>query len=201
MKKFFIALLAAGSLAGCGINRQLKGIEAFEKCTYEIVSADSVFLAGQNVTTIVNTGTFDPAKLPGLALAYLRKDIPLAATVNLRISNPSAEPAAVNQFEYRVLIKDQEIATGFVNRKVEVAAGGGSVTVPVRLNSNVYSFLANGKTMREITGFLAGGQAGGTEKKSVVTIKFKPSIQSGSKLIKYPGWITIDKEISSKILF
>jgi hypothetical protein len=35
----------------------------------------------------------------------------------------------------------------------------------------------------------------------MITIKFKPSIQSGSKLVKYPGWITINKEVSSKILF
>ena len=201
MKKLLVAALITGLLAGCGINKQVKLIKAFENCKYEIVSADSVYLAHTDVTGVVNNGQFDMTKLPGLALAYLRKDVPLEAKINLRIDNPSADDAAINQFEYKLLIRDQEIANGFVNRKVEVGAGGGSTVVPVYLNSNVYSFLSNGKTMSEISDFITGGKSGGAGKKSVITIKFKPSIQSGSKLVKYPGWITINKEVSSKILF
>jgi hypothetical protein len=201
MKKLLIAALFAGLLAGCGINKQVKLIKAFENCTYEIVSADSVYLAHTDVTGVVNSGQFDAGRLPGLALAYLRKDIPLEAKINLRIDNPSPDDAAINQFEYRLLIGDQEIASGFVNRKVEVTAGGGSAVVPVYLNANVYSFLSNGRTMSEISAFITGGRSGGAEKKSMITIKFKPSIQSGSTLVKYPGWITINKEVSSKILF
>ncbi len=200
MKFAKLLVLPVLFLASCGINRQVKQIKALENCTYAIVSADSIFVVRQDVTQMVKSKTFDMSRIPALALAYLRKDIPFEARINLQIDNPSSALAAINRFEYQVYIKDQQLASGFVDQKVEVPPGG-STRVPVKVRSNVYAFLSNGKTMQEITDFITGGSSGATEKKSMVTIKFKPTIQSGNKLITYPGWITIDKELSSKILF
>lgn len=200
MKKLMFLCLAGLCLAGCGLNKQARLIEALEKCTYEITSADSVYLAGRDVSRLIRNRTFDLSDMPELALAVFRKNIPLTAKVNLKIDNPTSNPAAINQFEYIVLIKDQEIANGFVSEKVSIAPGG-SVVVPVRVNSNIYGFLANGKTMEELMDFLRGGESGAAEKKGVVTIKFKPTIEVGNKLVRYPGYITVNREVSSKILF
>ena len=200
MKRLSIVLLFAVLLAGCGLNKQARQIEALEKCTYEISSADSIYLAGRDVSQLVKNRTLELRNVPELALALFRKNIPLKARVNLTISNPSSTEAAINQFEYIVLIKNQEIANGFVNQKVSIQPGG-TTTVPVRVNSNIYSFLSNGKTMEEILDFVRGGESGASERKGVVTIKIKPTIDVGGKLVKYPGYITIDKEVSSKILF
>jgi hypothetical protein len=49
--------------------------------------------------------------------------------------------------------------------------------------------------------FMQGGDTPGTEKKGVITLKIKPTIDVAGKLMNYPGYITVDKEISSKILF
>ncbi len=51
----------------------------------------------------------------------------------------------------------------------------------------------------DIGDFLSSASRG-TEKKGMVTLKIKPSILIGGNLVKYPGFITIDKEVSSKIL-
>lgn len=200
MKKLAVLLLLAIFSAGCGLNKQARQIEALEKCTYEISSADSIYLAGRDISKLIKSRSFELSNMPELALALFRKNIPLKARVILTITNPTANEAAINQFEYLVLIKNQEIANGFVNQKVSVAPGG-SATVPVRVNSNIYSFISNGKTMEEILDFVRGGESGAAEKKGVVTIKIKPTIEAGGKLVKYPGYITINKEVSSKILF
>lgn len=200
MKRIIIFCLAAIVITGCGLNKQARQIEALEKCTYEISSADSIYLAGRDVSQLVRNRNFSLNNVPELALAIFRKNIPLKARVNLKISNPSSSEAAINQFEYIVLIKNQEIANGFVNQKVSVEPGGTTI-VPVRVNSNIYAFLSNGKTMEEILDFVRGGESGAAERKGVVTIKIKPTIDVGGKLVKYPGYITIDKEVSSKILF
>jgi len=192
--------MAAILLAGCGLNKQARQIEALEKCTYEISSADSIYLAGRDVSKLVKNRTFELSNVPELALALFRKNIPLKAKVNLKIDNPTSNPASINQFEYIVLIKNQEIASGFVNQKVSIEPGG-TAMVPVRVNSNIYSFLSNGKTMEEILDFIRGGESGAAERKGVVTIKIKPTIEVGGKLVKYPGYITVDREVSSKILF
>lgn len=200
MKKLILICLAAMFATSCGFNKQARQIEALEKCTYEISSVDSIFIAGRDVSMLIRNKTFDLGNMPELALALIRKNIPLRARVNLTISNPTANPAAINQFEYIVLIKGQELANGFVNQKVSIDPGG-TTTIPVRVNSNIYSFLSNGKTIDEIIDFVRGGESGAAEKKGVVTIKIKPTIEIGNKLVKYPGYITIDKEVSSKILF
>lgn len=200
MKRLSFVLLFAVLAAGCGLNKQAKQIEALEKCTYEISSADSIYLAGRDISKLVKDKTLELRNIPELALALFRKNIPLKARVNLTINNPTSTEAAINQFEYIVLIKNQEIANGFVNQKVSIEPGGTS-TVPVRVNSNIYAFLSNGKTMDEILDFIRGGESGAAERKGVVTIKIKPTIDVGGKLVKYPGYITINKEVSSQILF
>lgn len=200
MKKLILICIAAMFAIGCGLNKQARQIEALEKCTYEISSADSVFIAGRDVSKLIRNKTFDLSNMPELTLALIRGNIPFRARVNLSITNPTANAAAINQFEYIVLIKGQELANGFVNQKVIVKPGE-TINVPVRVNSNIYAFLSNRKTINEIIDFVTGGESGSTEKKGVVTIKIKPTIEVGNKLVKYPGYITIDKEVSSKILF
>jgi hypothetical protein len=55
--------------------------------------------------------------------------------------------------------------------------------------------------MEELVEFMSGAKSGPTEKKIRISIKIKPSFMLGKELIKYPTYITIDREISSKILY
>lgn len=196
----FLLCLTALLTQSCGINKQTNQIKALEKCVYDLVSADSIYVAGTDVGKMIQNKNFDLRKLPRVALGLLRKDVPLTARLNLKVTNPTEDLASINQFEYIILIKDQEIAKGFVDQKVIVQPGGSKMT-PVKLNANIYQILSNGQTMDQIIDFIQGGTVNGVEKKGIVTIKIKPTIQVGKKLVKYPGYITIDKEISSKILF
>ncbi|CAM4287243.1 hypothetical protein SAMN06265348_109153 [Pedobacter westerhofensis] len=194
MKKLVLICLAAVTLFGCGVNKQAQQIKALEKCRYRVISASNISVAGTDVKRLMNNQDINLGSLPALAFGLLRKDVPLRATVNMEIENPAGNLAAINQFEYKILINNQELADGFVDRQVSIAAGQ-TVTVPVAVNVNVYQFISNARVMSEISDFLRGG-----DRKGLVTLKIKPSIMVGGTLIKYPGYITIDKEFSSKIL-
>lgn len=183
---------------GCGVNKQAQQIKALEKCKYKILSANNITVGGAELKNIVNAENINLASLPGLAFGLLRKDVPLRGKLNLEISNPTANDAAINEFEYKVLINNQELATGLVNQLVNVARGSKTV-VPVDVNLNVYQFLSNKKVVDEVTKFLQAGP-NDQEQKGLLTLKIRPSIHVGNSLVKYPGFITIDKEISSKIL-
>jgi hypothetical protein len=198
MKKLLLICLAAVTLIGCGVNKQAQQIKALEKCKYKVLSASNISVAGTDVKRLMTNQNINLGSLPALAFGLLRKDVPLHATLNMEVMNPSGYDAAINEFEYKILINKQELATGFVNRLVNVAAGQ-SVSVPVDLNVNVYQFISNAKVMSEITEFLRGG-SGGSERKGLVTLKIRPSIMVGNTLVKYPGFISIDKEFSSKVL-
>jgi LEA14-like dessication related protein len=200
MKHWVFFCAAAIIFQACGINQQTNQIKALEKCIYDITSVDSIYVAGTDVSKMIQNKNVDIRNMPRVAIGLLRKDIPLKARLNIKISNPTSDLAAINHFEYIILIKNQEIANGFMGQKISVEPGG-STTVPVNLNANIYNMLSNSTTMDQILEFLQGREGNGTEKKGVVTLKIKPTIQVGKKLVKYPGYITIDKEVSSKILF
>jgi LEA14-like dessication related protein len=198
MNKILTLCLTVVTLFGCGVNKQAQQIAALEKCTYKLISAENITIGGTSINNIANMENLNLASLPGLALGLLRQDVPLKARLNLEIKNPSSSQAAINEFEYKVLINNQELATGFVNQLVDVQPGG-TTMVPVDLNLNAYKFISNKKVMQEVVEFLQAG-SGTEERKGLVTLKIKPSIKVGNTLVKYPGFISMDKEISSKIL-
>ena len=189
-------------LSACvGLNKQVNQIKALEDCKYEVSSVDSTYVANVNIKDIIGQEKIDLTKMPRLAFAFLRKDVPLKARINLAITNPSNQLAAVNQFEYKVLIKSLELASGFVNQKVTISPNGGTTTVPIQINSNIYHIISDDKAMDAISDFLIGSEDRSKEKKSIVTFKIKPTLDLGNRQIKYPGYISIDKEISSMDLF
>ena len=189
-------------LSACvGLNKQVNQIKALEDCKYEVSSVDSTYVANVNIKDIIGQEKIDLTKMPRLAFAFLRKDVPLKARINLAITNPSNQLPAVNQFEYKVLIKSLELASGFVNQKVTISPNGGTTTVPIQINSNIYHIISDDKAMDAISDFLIGSEDRSKEKKSIVTFKIKPTLDLGNRQIKYPGYISIDKEISSMDLF
>lgn len=198
MKRILLVCLTAIAVSGCGINKQAQQIKALEKCKYRITSAEQIMVAGTDVKKLVGGQDMDLGSLPGLAFGLLRKDVPLKARLNLEVTNPTGNDAAINEFEYKILINKQELANGFINQEVNVIAGGSTI-VPVAMEVNIYPFISNNKVMGEISEFIKSSK-GGPEKKGMLTLKIRPSIKVGNALIKYPGFITIDKEVSSKIL-
>ncbi len=198
MKQLILACFIILGLGSCGINRQAQQIKALEKCDYRLTDATNVTVAGTDVRKLMDGKSVNMVNFPGIALGLLRKDIPLRAKLNLEITNPSNSLAAINNFDYIVLINRQEVFNGSVDQSVSIGAGQ-TTQVPVQVNANIYKFLTDNKMLDDISAFI-GGATNGSEKKGLVTLKIRPSIKVGDGLVKYPGYITIDKEVSSKIL-
>jgi hypothetical protein len=198
MKNLILACFIILGLGSCGINKQAQQIKALENCDYRVSDIEKVTIAGSDVKKIIEGRATQAMSIPGIALGLLRKDIPLRAQLNLEITNPTNALAAINNFDYIVLINKREVFNGAVNQSVNIGAGQ-AVKVPVQINANIYQFLTDNKMIDDIGAFI-GGATNGKEQKGLVTLKIRPSIKVGNGLVKYPGYITIDKEVSSKIL-
>ena len=192
MKKILLISFIALIAAGCGVSRK---ISLLEQCRYDIKSADSVYVAGRNITRQIKSGTFDLGSVPELAIGLLRKDIPIRAKLNLGIENPGSKPIEINQFDYIISFKGQELVNGTTDRRIDINPAETTV-VPIMIRANIYSILSDKSTREEIFSYLRGTE---NAQKSLISIKIRPSIRVGNKLIKYPGYITIDKELSSSM--
>jgi hypothetical protein len=195
MNKFLIALFLT-VLAACGINQQAKQIKALEQCKFEVKRVDSLFLAGANVMKMVRSGSVNVSNMGGVAMGMLRKEVPLKGILHLKITNPTDHLAGINQFQYQLLMKDRQLATGLVNQEVKVNPGE-SVEVPVLIDANIYGLLSNGSVLQEVVDFVSGNNP---KKESLLTIKLKPTIAIGNKTINYPGWITFDRKVTRDML-
>ncbi|MFA6946367.1 MAG: hypothetical protein WC220_10755, partial [Pedobacter sp.] len=179
MKKILLISFIVMIAAGCGVSRK---ISLLEQCRYDIKSADSVYVAGRNITRQIKTGSFDLGSVPELAIGLLRKDIPLRARLNLGISNPGSKPIEINQFDYIISFKGKELVNGTTDRRIDINPEETTV-VPIMIRANIYSILSDRNTREEIFSYLRGTE---NVQKSLISIKIRPSIRVGNKLIKYP---------------
>ncbi|GAB3991632.1 hypothetical protein GCM10028807_22140 [Spirosoma daeguense] len=202
MKKIlFVTLFALPFLfSRCSVNQQLAQAKALGDCRYAIASADSVYLAGIDIREFRKLEDLNFARFPRLATGLLTRNVPLDARVNLEITNPTNKLAGINQLEYRVLLAGQELFNGFLNQRIEVQPGGGKTRVPIRLNTNAYQLITDAKTRDAFTQLVQNLAGASNSQPSKLTIKIKPTLALGNKAINYPGYITIDQDITNKIL-
>lgn len=181
-------------LSHCGINKQVEQAKALGKCHFDLVSVDSINLSGININRSEIGQEINLNNLPRLAMGLLSRNIPFHANVALKITNETGQTAAINQFEYKILLRNNEIFNGFVNRKVVVPAGGGQMIVSIYVFANVYKLIADQQTSQAF-GELISNLSGSTKgQKSVVTFKIRPTIDLGGQALNYPGYISFDKE-------
>ena len=205
MKKIvlFVLLALPAIFYQCGVSRQVGEAKALGDCKYNIISADSMLVAGYDVREFRNMRRledFNPIKYPRLAAGLLTRNIPFGAKINLEITNPTAKLAALNQLEYRVLLAGKELAQGFINQRVEVPSAGGKTIVPVRLKTNAYELLTDPATRDAFANVLRNLSGDQSSSPTKVTIKIKPTIDMFNKAVNYPGYITIEQELTGKML-
>jgi hypothetical protein len=193
MKKYFLALVATLIFAACGVKEQADQLQALEKCTYEIVAADSVYVAGTAVSKLITNEGLNLLSAPQLAFAYMQQRVPVEGILQVKITNPGSQEAGINEFEYKVKIGDVELLSGFMTEKIAIAPGGESSIVPVRIDKDVYPLLSSSANQQAIADFLSTQ----TEKNVLVTFKIKPGFLVGTEVVKYPDYIDIKREISN----
>ncbi|GAB3723927.1 hypothetical protein GCM10028816_13760 [Spirosoma lituiforme] len=202
MKKSLALLVVALPLlfSQCGVNKQISQAKTLGDCRYTIASADSIYLAGIDVRQLKKLEDINPARYPRLATGLLLRNVPLDARLNIDITNPTNKLAGINQLEYRILLAGQELFNGFLNQRIEVQPGGGRTRVPVRLNTNAYQLLTDSKTRDAFTQLVQNLSGASGTQPSKLTIRIKPTLDLLGKQVNYPGYITIDQDVTNKIL-
>lgn len=183
-------LLIGLLLSGCAINRQQ--IDALAKCDYTVESLQDVRLAGRDMDSYRGADGVNLSSLPGIAMAMLRKDLPLEARINMKVANPTTTTTKINSFKYLIEIQGKPLFEGTVDENLHLG-NGESTVVPLTFKANIFGTaqengvdnLLNELFTRKGEGFLV--------------LKIKPSIKIGNSNIYYPGYITVDRNLAKSI--
>ena len=101
----------------------------------------------------------------------------------------------MNRLEYITLIDDVEIATGTLNRRIEIPANGGVSIIPLQLGTDLLEIL-QGESRQALVNFgLNLADAG--NRPTRVSIKVKPTILIGAVELQYPGYYQLNYDFSS----
>lgn len=191
------ALLGAGStLSNCaGVNRQVEEAKNFQDCTFALQSIEQATLGGVDVTAIRSVADLTVADRARILAAYAGGSLPLTMRVNLQVTNPNSDLAALNTLDYKVLVDGSELATGATTERLEVP-GRSTATVTLPITADARQLLRNGGA-EALSGF-ALGLADRNRQPTRVTIAVRPSVKFLGATFKKADYITVDKYVTAR---
>lgn len=193
MKRLGLSILVATIflLSGCALNQKAQ-IAALGKFNYDVTSVQNMRIAGRDINSFETGGGVSLSSLPGLAMALLTKDLPLEATVNLQMTNPTSTITKINEFKYLIEMDGKPLFEGSVNENINLAQGQ-SMVVPLTFSANLFG-VAKEKGIESVLSDIFTRKSD-----AFLALKIKPSVKIGGKNYFYPGYITVDKDFGKSI--
>lgn len=190
-----ILITTAIFLQSCGVSTQIDEAKRFVKCEFRLQTIKDLEVAGVKIQNIKKISDLSIKKAAKITSALADKTMPLTFTLNVEAKNPNSETAALNELEWILLIDDREIVNGKITERIEIP--GNRVTVfPVNINADLKKVFA-GET-KETLFKLIFNLVGEGDEPTHITLKVKPTIVIAGIDIKYPGYISVQKEFTSE---
>ena len=189
-----ISLVLLAVLAGHSCNF-LKEITTLGKCEFRMTTLEDPEIAGVDVSQISSFTDLNLVDMGIISGSMLKGDLPLSFTLNVEVRNPNPATAALNRLEYLAFIDDVEVASGDLDRRIEIPANGGVSTIPLRLETDLIDILKKDSRQALVNFGLNLADAG--KRPTRVSIKVKPTILVGAMEIIYPGYFTVKHEFTS----
>jgi hypothetical protein len=191
--KRLAAILVTGLLAsGCAFLDQFSQMRTFSHCKFRLAGIENVRLAGVRIDGKSSLKQIDILDAVKIGAALKAGELPLALVLNVEVMNPNTETAAMNRLAWIMLVDEQEIVRGQLDRRVEIAPNGGMAPLPLDIALDLRQVLS-GKSGDALLN-LAFNVAGEGTHPTHVTLKVKPSILVGEQTLELPDYITISTE-------
>lgn len=191
-KSFFLMLLIPCILSSCSF---LKEMAALGKCEFRMTTLEDPELAGIDIDRVRSFSDLGLTDMGIITASIVKGELPLAFTLNIEARNPNPATAAMNKLEYMAFIDDVQVASGAMDRRVEIPPGGGIATIPLRLNTDLIDIL--GKDSRQALVNFGLNLADAGNKPTRVSLKVKPTILVGGLEIVYPGYFNVKYDFTS----
>ena len=156
-------------------------------CTFSLNSISNVSVNNISFEGKRTLADFSQSELLSI-YSGLKSDVPISFLAQLKIDNPNNQKAELSALEWILLIRDIEVATGVLDQKVKIDANETKV-IPINVETNT-SVLRKLSPQEIKTIVMNLSTSRGLPKNS--TLKVKPAIKIGKKMLKTPNYFTID---------
>jgi hypothetical protein len=188
-----VALISV--LTSCSVFQQTTEMKNFGKCEFRLESTDNMKLAGVNIQDKDGLEDMTFPEMAKIGTSIAGGTLPLVFDINIEVKNPNPAMAAMNKFDWILIIDDAEMTRGVLSQRIEVPALS-MISFPVAINLDLMKSIS-GKSGDALIN-LALNLAGASNKPSRIKLKAKPSLYFGSTLVEYPGYITIRQEFGTE---
>jgi LEA14-like dessication related protein len=179
------SILFLSTLLKCSSFLQLKKLK---NCQFRLERIEAMNVEGidiNHIHSLNDLGIINASKiLQKLSNGSLQSEL----TVIISVNNPNESLAAMEKFEYSVLLDANEIVTGSLNSRIEIPANK-KIEFPLSAKIDISKLLKQ----NSISALLEIANSFSTESTNQkrIRIKVKPYIRIGNKLLKYPGFVEI----------
>lgn len=180
-----IALLCCASIS-CKSVQQAKNLK---DCTYSIASISSISAGNIELEGKRSFKDFNKMEMATLSKMLMAKHLPISFTAHVVVGNPNNQTASLHSLDWILLVRNQEVARGFLPHPISVQANE-RITVELPVNTDLSRLLST-FSMQELSSMIFNFSSKRAFKDDV-KIKIKPAIQVGKKHIKTPNYFTVD---------
>ena len=195
VKKIILLLSLALFFTSCDVTKSLSGTYNLTQCQYKYNSINGLTLAGVNLQNVTSLSSLNPITAANLIAAFGKSSIPLQFTLNLNIKNPNNQQALLNGLQYIIEIDNVEMTTGSIDSRIQIASGQ-TTQLPVNIAFDLKKAMSgqSGDAIKN----MAFNFVGLGDKPSNVTVRLKPSVDIGGKLIPVPFYIPVSFSYGGK---
>jgi len=170
---------------GC-VNKKIAAARNLVECEYSFRSISQVTLDGMDFSKGVNVQMIPQAIS---LLSNPSGPVPLSMTVNLDVTNPTRERAAIQGLDYILQIDSIEFTRGSLQHSINVAPGS-TQPLPVRMNFDLATLLSNNSkdtVEKIIMNFL-----GMDNNEAKVSLQIKPFLRIAGRTVSQDHYIPVN---------
>lgn len=194
MKKIVLTLTLAGSLlfSACDVltdlASQVTSVANLTNCKFDLKNVSNVNVAGVNVKSLTQ-GKLSAADVVKLAAAYQTKQVPLTMDMNINVTNPTTQQAAMTALDWILAVDGTDMANG-VSTKSYTIRPSATTTVPLPVSADLGSLFSK-QGIDALKNFATSFTNEGTSSK--LGLRVRPSLSVGSTQVPFPNYIKIEK--------
>lgn len=192
-KTIIILLLPVLFLTSCDILEQVAQVAALQECEFEMDNVDNVKVLGIRMDNKDEISDFSFSDLAKLTAAIGGGTLPLEMDLNVKVTNPNTQTAAMTRMDWKVYLDDVHMVDGVVSDRVTIQPNGSAV-VPFRAALDLNDVISGDGLDAMLN--LVMNLSGHSNEASRLKLKVKPAINVAGRAIAYPGYISVEEEIT-----